>query len=124
MEGTVLSDFGDLVRTAACPAAEDERDLAKIRFDPELFRALASGYLAGTRPILTPVERCLLALAGPALTLENAVRFLTDHLSGDVYFRARRPNHNLDRCRAQLRLLAHQLDALPEVDRIVAEAGR
>jgi len=123
MEGSVLCDFGDLVRTAACPAAEDERDLSKVRFDAELFRALASGFVSGAGPLLTAAERRLLPLAGAVLTLENAIRFLTDHLRGDVYFRTQHTGHNLERCRAQLRLLEHLLDALADLDRIVEDAG-
>jgi Ser/Thr protein kinase RdoA (MazF antagonist) len=122
MAGSVLCDFGDLVRTAACPAPEDETDLSRMRFDLALFRELARGYRSGAGALLTSAELRLLPLAGPALALENAVRFLTDHLEGDVYFRTRRPSHNLDRCRAQLRLLAHMLDTLGDADRIVAEA--
>ena len=121
MPGSVLCDFGDLVRTAACPTPEDETDLSRVRFDLALFRELARGYRSGAGLLLTPAELRLLPLAGPMLTLENALRFLTDHLEGDVYFRTRRPGHNLDRCRAQLRLLDHMLDALEEADRIVAD---
>ncbi|MDH3519286.1 MAG: aminoglycoside phosphotransferase family protein [Myxococcales bacterium] len=121
MEGTLLCDFGDLVRSAAGPAPEDEPDLSRVRFDLALFRALARGYRAGVGSLLTPTERRLLAIAGPALTLENAARFLTDHLRGDVYFRIHRPEHNLDRCRAQLRLLDHMLASLDAADRIVDE---
>jgi hypothetical protein len=123
MPGSVLCDFGDLVRTATCPTPEDETDLSRVRFDLDLFRALAGGYRSGMGPLLTPAELRLLPVAGPALTLENALRFLTDHLEGDVYFRTQRPGHNLDRCRTQLRLLDHMLDALGEADAIVSDAN-
>jgi len=116
MEGSVLADFGDLVRTAACPAAEDERDLARIRLDPARFEALARGYLAGSGGLLEPAELAALPLAGPLLALETGVRFLTDHTEGDVYFRIHRPAHNLDRARAQLRLATLLLDALPTTE--------
>jgi Ser/Thr protein kinase RdoA (MazF antagonist) len=89
MPGTVLFDFGELARTGACPAAEDERDLARVVLDPELFRALASGFVAGARGLLTAEEIRALPLAGPLMALENGVRFLTDHLDGDRYFRSR-----------------------------------
>jgi Ser/Thr protein kinase RdoA (MazF antagonist) len=111
MEGTLLADFGDLVRTAACPAAEDERDLERVRFDPVRFEALARGYLAGAGARLAPAELRALPLAGPLLALENAVRFLADHVAGDRYFRIHRPGHNLDRARAQLRLAEGMLAA-------------
>ena len=123
MEGSVLCDFGDLVRTATCPAPEDARDLDSIAFDTELFRATASGYRAGVGGLLTREELCILPLSGPALALETAARFLADHLEGDVYFRIHRPGHNLDRCRAQLRLAERMLEALGAARRIVAECG-
>jgi Ser/Thr protein kinase RdoA (MazF antagonist) len=111
MEGTLLADFGDLARTAACPAPEDERDLERVRFDLLRFEALARGYLAGTGALLAPAELRALPLAGPLLALENAVRFLADHVAGDRYFRIHRPGHNLDRARAQLRLAEGMLAA-------------
>lgn len=115
MPGTVLFDFGELARTGACPAAEDERDLAGVRLDPELFRALASGFAAGTRGLLEEREIRALALAGPLMALENGVRFLTDHLAGDRYFRIARPGHNLDRARTQIRLAERMLAAESEM---------
>jgi hypothetical protein len=104
MEGTLVSDFGELVRTAASRAAEDERDLARVGFDLELFAALARGYREGAGALLGSAERRALPFAGPRLALMNALRFLADHLAGDVYFRIQRPGHNLERARAQLRL--------------------
>jgi aminoglycoside phosphotransferase (APT) family kinase protein len=115
MPGTVLFDFGELARTGACPAAEDERDLARVRVDRALFEALAAGFVAGARGLLGADEVRALAFAGPLMALENAVRFLTDHLEGDRYFPAHRPDHNLDRARAQLRLTASMLDAEREM---------
>jgi hypothetical protein len=120
MPGTALFDFGELARTGACPAAEDERDLDRVRVDPELFRALASGFVAGARGLLEPRELRALALAGPLMALENGVRFLTDHLAGDRYFRIARPGHNLDRARAQLRLAERMLEAEPEMRAVFA----
>ena len=114
MQGNVLSDFGELVRTSVSPAPEDETDLARIRLDLSRFEAVARGYLAGTGDLLGPGERRLLPLAGPMFALMNAIRFLTDHLEGDVYFRVHREGHNLDRACAQLRLfelmMEHQRD--------------
>ena len=124
MPGAVLFDFGELARTGACPAAEDERDLAHIRLDPELFRALARGFVAGTRGLLAGEEIRALALAGPLMALENAVRFLTDHLEGDRYFRIARPGHNLDRARAQLRLAERMLEVEPELRATFAALAR
>jgi Ser/Thr protein kinase RdoA (MazF antagonist) len=127
MPGTVLFDFGELARTAACPAPEDERDLERVRLDPALFRALAAGFVAGTRGLLGAEEIRALALAGPLMALENGVRFLTDHLEGDRYFRIARPGHNLDRARAQLRLAERMLAAerdLRAVLKALAEGHR
>jgi hypothetical protein len=115
MAGTVLSDFGELARTAATTRPEDEPDAMTIELDHERFAALARGYLAGAEPFLQRSERDCLALAGPLLTMENAVRFLTDHLDGDVYYRVHHPNHNAERARAQLRRAELMLDQLPEL---------
>lgn len=118
MEGTLLCDFGELVRTGTCRAPEDERELARIQFDLGLFESLARGYLAGFSG-LDEAELRALPLAGPLLTLENAVRFLTDHLEGDGYFRIRRPGHNLERARAQLTLAARMAERLGAARRAV-----
>ena len=123
MEGTVLCDFGDLVRSAASSSPEDERDLDNIRFELDRFEALTRGYLDGVGAQLSRPERAALALAGPRMTLETGVRFLTDHLEGDVYFRTGRSAHNLDRCRCQLTLAERMLDALAAARRIVDAAG-
>jgi hypothetical protein len=122
MEGSVLSDFGELARTASCRAPEDERDLERIRVEPELFEAIARGYLAGADGLLEPSELRLLPLGGPLFALMNAIRFLTDHLEGDVYFRIHRESHNLERARAQLRLFERMMEAQPRFAEIV-DAG-
>jgi Ser/Thr protein kinase RdoA (MazF antagonist) len=105
MPGRAPDDFGRLVRSASCRAAEDERDLSRVRLDLELFRALCSGFLAGAAGRLAAPERDALAQAGPLSALEHVLRFLTDHLEGDRYFRVHRAGQNLDRARAQQRLL-------------------
>ncbi len=122
MSGSVLNDFGELARTAATRAAEDEPDLTKIVLDRERFAALAEGYLTGARAWLLDSERECLALAGPLLTLENAVRFLTDHLDGDRYYRVHREGHNAQRARAQLRLAEQMLERLDELRHMIAVA--
>jgi NDP-sugar pyrophosphorylase family protein len=123
MAGTVLADFGELARTATTVAAEDEPDPALIQLDHERFAALADGYLAGARSFLLDSERDCLALAGPLLTLENGVRFLTDHLDGDVYFRVHRLDHNLVRARAQLQLATRMLEQLDRLRAAITEAA-
>jgi hypothetical protein len=105
MPGLALYDFGDMVRTATSPALEDERDLAKVRMQFPMFEALARGYLQSTRPFITRAEKRRLPLAGKLITFEIGIRFLADFLCGDVYFKVHRPNHNLDRCRTQFRLV-------------------
>lgn len=124
MPGSVLADFGDLVRTAASTAPEDERDLERIGFDRVRFEALARGYLDGAGSLLLPSELRALALAGPLLALENAVRFLADHVQGDRYFRIHRPAHNLDRGRAQLRLAERMLEAASDADAVLRRLAR
>jgi Ser/Thr protein kinase RdoA (MazF antagonist) len=123
MEGNLLSDFGELVRTGTCRAPEDERDLARVHFDLTLFEALARGYLAGIGNLLTQHERRALPVAGRLFSLMNAMRFLTDHLTGDVYFRIRREGHNLDRARAQLRLAEQMLERADQAREIVERAA-
>ena len=105
MPGLVLYDFGDLVRSATSPAAEDETDLSKVQMQMPLFEALVEGYLDSASEFINDVEIRYLPLSGKLMTLEVGIRFLTDHLAGDVYFKIHRPNHNLDRCRTQLKLV-------------------
>jgi len=120
MPGTGLFDLGDLVRTAASTALEDERDENLVRFDPLMYRALLEGYLGETRGFLTPGETGLLAEAGRCIIQIMALRFLTDYLEGDHYYHTARPGHNLDRCRNQLALL-RSLDDQWDAARGIAE---
>jgi Ser/Thr protein kinase RdoA (MazF antagonist) len=106
MPGSVLYDFGDSVRLGAATAAEDERDLGKVGFDLAMFDRLAAGYLDAARDFLVPAETELLAFSARLLTLECGIRFLTDHLKGDVYFKIHREGHNLDRARTQFKMVA------------------
>jgi Ser/Thr protein kinase RdoA (MazF antagonist) len=124
MPGSLLADFGDLVRTAACRAPEDTRDLAGIRVEPELYQSIADGYLAGAAPLLTAAECELLPLAGPLIALELSLRFATDHLEGDVYFRTAHAGHNLDRARSQLQLAERLLDELANAHATLRRAAR
>lgn len=104
MPGTWLSDFGELVRSATAHAAEDAGHLHRVEIDLEAFDAIARGWLDATGPLLVDAERRALPLAGARLALMNGLRFLTDHLEGDVYFRSLRAGQNLDRGRTQTRL--------------------
>jgi Ser/Thr protein kinase RdoA (MazF antagonist) len=105
MPGLAVYDFGDMVRTATCPAPEDETDLSRIHSRFDYFEALARGYLASAGVFLTSTEKEHLTAAGMLITLEQGVRFLTDYLSGDTYYPVAREPHNLDRTRTQFRLL-------------------
>ncbi len=105
MPGCVLYDFGDMVRTTTSPTMEDELDLSKVRMQMPMFKKLAEGYLASAGQFLTKTEKSYIAFAGKLITLTIGLRFLTDHLAGDTYFRIHRPGHNLDRCRTQFKLV-------------------
>ena len=105
MPGLALYDFGDMIRTATSPAQEDERDLAKVRMQFPMFEALVRGYLTTASEFLTRAEKQFLAFSGELITFEIGVRFLTDFLEGDTYFKVHREGHNLDRCRTQFKLV-------------------
>ncbi|MBJ06650.1 MAG: mucin desulfatase [Verrucomicrobiaceae bacterium] len=104
MPGLSLYDFGDLVRTATNPAEEDERDLKKVQLRMGVFEALVEGYLSSAGGVLEDAEIAHMAFSGRLISVELGMRFLTDHLNGDQYFRVYRKNQNLDRARTQLRL--------------------
>ncbi len=125
MPGTSLYDFGDMARRAATRAAEDERDLEKVRVEPELFAALVRGFTRGAGASLGAAERRELVFASQLMTLLLAMRFLADHLAGDVYFRIQREGQNLDLARTQLALLADFEAKAGELEEIVgANAAR
>jgi len=104
MPGLALYDFGDLVRSLTNPAAEGEPDLARVEMQFPVFEALLRGYLAGAADFLTSAEKNLLPVSGQVVTFELGLRFLTDFLNGDRYFKTSRNGENLDRCRAQFKL--------------------
>jgi hypothetical protein len=106
MPGLAPYDFGDMVRTTTSPAAEDELDLSKVTLQFPMFEALLRGYLASAGSFLSPAERRHLVAAGKIITFEIGIRFLTDYLAGDTYYKIHRPSHNLDRCRTQFKLVA------------------
>ena len=119
MPGLSLSDFGDIVRTTVSDTEEDEQDLSKVTLDVLRFEAIVRGYLASAGTILNEVEKCSLLLGAKNIILEQAVRFLTDHLEGDTYYKIHRPNHNLDRCRTQIRLYELILEHEKELSEII-----
>lgn len=106
MPGLLAYDFGDIVRSGATYAAEDETDLSKVVFEPALYEAIEGGFLAGIGNGINQIERETLAWGARLMTLECGIRFLTDYLQGDQYFKVARPEHNLDRARTQFKLVA------------------
>ena len=105
MPGSPLYDYGDAIRYGANRAAEDEPDLSRISLDMELFKAFTEGFISETAGTLTDEELQFLPLGVEVLTCELAMRFLTDYLNGDEYFKIKYPDHNLVRARAQMQLL-------------------
>jgi aminoglycoside phosphotransferase (APT) family kinase protein len=105
MPGLALYDFGDMVRTTTSPAMEDERDLSKVTMQFPMFDALLRGYLTTAGGFLTKAEKQYLAFSGKLITFEIGIRFLTDYLAGDTYFKVHRNGQNLDRCRTQFKLV-------------------
>jgi len=120
MPGLALYDFGDMVRTTTSPAKEDELDLAKVTMQFPMFAALARGYIETAAGLLTPDEKRLLPLSGKLITFEIGIRFLTDFLAGDTYFKIHRSHHNLDRCRTQYKLVSSIEDQEEAMDKLVA----
>lgn len=123
MPGYVHYDFGDAIRTATNMAPEDEADLSKVRMNIELYRAYAEGYLSETSETLNSVEKDWLAFAPRLITYTQAVRFLTDYLDGDTYFKIHHEHHNLQRTRAQFRLIESMEEQYDEMKRIIKKLG-
>jgi hypothetical protein len=105
MPGSSLYDFGDMVRSSSCTAAEDEKDLNKVAINPHMFEALAGGYLSEAKDFLNGEEIDHLAFSGKLITFEQGIRFLTDYLSGDLYYKIKYPEHNVVRARNQFKLV-------------------
>lgn len=119
MPGLVLYDFGDMVRTVTSPAEEDEEDLSKVEMRMPMFESIAEGYLDAAHDFLTEEEIRHLAFSGKLITLEIGIRFLTDYIEGDVYFKTSKPNHNLFRARTQLKLVECIEQKLPFMETYV-----
>jgi len=124
MPGYVHYDFGDAVRTAANEAAEDEKDVSRIRMNIGLFKAYSEGYLSETRNTLNEVEKEYLAFAPLLITYTMAVRFLTDYLDGDVYYKIHHEHHNLQRARAQLHLVESMEEQYSDMQKIIKRLAR
>jgi len=114
MPGLALYDFGDLIRTAANTAEEDEADPEQVQISLPVFEAVTKGFLDSTRQILTPDEADRLVLAGPYMAFLMGIRFLADYLNGDIYYNTHDPEQNLRRCRTQFRLTEQMLERKAE----------
>ena len=121
MPGSLLYDYGDALRFGASTGAEDETDLSKITFSLELFEAFTKGFLNEVGSKLTPRERELLPFGAKIMTFECGIRFLTDYLEGDTYFKIHREHHNLDRCRTQFKLVADIELKTEEMHKIISK---
>ena len=119
MPGYSVNDFGDSIRFGATTALEDEADLSKVNFDIELYELYVKGFIEGAKGGLTEGELELLPIGAIMMTFECGMRFLTDHLNGDTYFRISREGHNLDRARNQFKLVSDMEKRLDEMREIV-----
>ena len=115
MPGSLLYDFGDSLRFAGNHGAEDDRDLSRVWLDLSRYEEYVSGFLKGVGDGITKEEKELLPISVFMLTYENALRFMTDYLNGDVYFKILTPDHNLARTRAHLRLMEDILSKLDDM---------
>ena len=121
MPGYVHYDFGDAIRTAASSCEEDETDLSGVNMKIDLFRAFTTGYMEEMKSTLNSAEKEHLAFAPALITYTIGVRFLTDYLDGDNYFRIQRPGHNLDRTRVQFRLVESNEMQYAQMQQIIRE---
>ncbi len=119
MPGYVHYDFGDSIRTAANTASEDEKDLSKVHMDINRYRAYAQGYLSETGKTLNETEKEYLAFAPRLITYTIALRFLTDYIDGDNYFKIHHPQHNLQRARTQMKLVMSMEDQYEKMQEII-----
>ena len=124
MPGSICYDFGDAIRFGCNTSSEDDKDLNNVNFDIELFRAFTEGYFSAIGDGITQTEADNLAFSSVLMTYECGMRFLADHLDGDVYFHTSRKGHNLDRARTQFKLISDMEKALPQMREIVSAAQK
>jgi len=120
MPGYLMNDFGDSIRSLANNGKEDDRNLKNVSFNIELFKSYASGFLSATKKLIRKEEKDNLALFSLLLTYEQAIRFYTDYLNNDAYYQTEYETHNLQRTKAQLKLLDDMLLHFNEMKSIVA----
>ena len=121
MPGLALNDYGDSIRFGANHSAEDEKDLSKVNFDIELYEIYTKGFMEAAGDALTPAEKEYLPWGAKLMTLECGIRFLTDYLEGDHYFRVHREGQNLDRCRTQFKLVSDMENCWEQMKAIAAK---
>lgn len=121
MPGLAMNDFGDAIRFGASTAAEDEQDLSKVSCSMELFELYAKGYIKGCGGKLTEREIELMPMGAKMMTFECGMRFLTDYLEGDTYFKIHRKHQNLDRCRTQFKLVRDMEEKWDRMQEIIRE---
>ncbi len=121
MPGSMLYDYGDALRFGASTAEEDEKDLSKVLFDLDLFKAFSKGYLEEMKDSITEKELELLPFSAKLMTYECGIRFLADYLNGDVYFKIHYPEQNLDRARTQFKLVYDMEGKMEEMKQIIRE---
>ena len=119
MQGSLLYDFGDSIRFGASTAKEDEKDLDKVHFDINLFKAYAEGFCPPLKDVFTKAEKDLLPYGAYIMTMECGMRFLGDYLNGDTYFATKYPEHNLVRCRTQFRLAKEMQEQMSDMKKII-----
>lgn len=119
MPGSLCYDFGDSIRFGCNPVAEDEPDITKVNFRFDLYESYLKGYLSAVRESITEEERKMLPVGAVLMTYECGMRFLTDYLEGDVYFRTHRPKQNLDRAHTQFKLVDDMLSVMDRMSEAV-----
>jgi hypothetical protein len=119
MPGSIVYDFGDGIRSGANTGAEDERDLSLVNFNMEMYKAYTRGFMEEVAPVLAPSEIENMAFGALLMTFECGMRFLTDHIEGDKYFRIHREGHNLDRARTQIKMVTEMENKINDMNEIV-----
>ena len=119
MPGSALYDFGDSIRSGTNTGLEDEKDLSKVSFDIQLFAHFTKGYLESASDLLTELEISMLPFSAKLITMEIGMRFLTDFLCGDIYFKTQYEDHNLSRARTQLKLVSDMENQMDQMEAIV-----
>jgi Ser/Thr protein kinase RdoA (MazF antagonist) len=124
MPGYVHDDFGDAIRTFTNTGEEDDADLNNVSMNIRYFKAFAEGFLGSAGSMLNKTEKEYLALSARVMTYMQTLRFLTDYLNGDTYYRIHHPTHNLQRARAQMQLLLSMEEQYGEMRRIIEQVTR